>query len=282
MLDLLKYPRRNLRRSWDRLAVGLSGAGHRRALDEDMPGLSLALAAPSPVRSTLEAWHAEYVAEVSRPEMAMSLETALFLWSLCDHLSNSRELATNGSRPSQLATNLRSVPAGGPAARLVDLGSGFSSAVFRLFAAEHAGSVVYSVDDDPRWLEATGRYLRSKGLRDDNLVDWDRFCNWDLGRFDLVFHDLGGGKRVSALDRVLPLARDGRSVVVFDDTQRSGYRKLLVERLREPGCRVHDTRFCTLDRFGRWSLLADFRSASLSCPVGIDQAGARRKVRLAA
>lgn len=70
--------------------------------------------------------YGKYVGEFSTPEMAVSLETSQFLYVLAKAVK---------------------------ARRILDLGSGFSSYVLRLYSID-AGSdtVVYSVDDDKGWL----------------------------------------------------------------------------------------------------------------------------------
>ena len=48
---------------------------------------------------------------------------------------------------------------------ILDLGSGFSSAVFRLYMAQqNVQTTVYSVDDDPLWLNKTRDSLKANNL----------------------------------------------------------------------------------------------------------------------
>ena len=58
-------------------------------------------------------------------------------------------------------------------ARVLDLGSGFSSLALRHYAASAAHAVrVVSVDDDPRWLDTTRDYLEAHGHSEGELRLW--------------------------------------------------------------------------------------------------------------
>ena len=80
----------------------------------------------------------EYVTSVSVPMAALSLETSALATVLCEI-----------TRPH----------------RILDLGSGFSSYVFRRYAATASPQAeVWSIDDSPHWLEKTRGFLASKGF----------------------------------------------------------------------------------------------------------------------
>src|SRR5213078_4518044 len=103
----------------------------------------------------------DYVGGVSAPDMAVSLEAAATLLVLGE-----------GLHP----------------ARVLDLGSGFSSFDLRT-AAPRAD--VWSVDDNAEWLERTKAFLRSQGVADKRCELWQTLDPAFAGIFDLVLYDLG-------------------------------------------------------------------------------------------
>tara|TARA_R110000868_G_scaffold82598_1_gene233166 strand:- start:1844 stop:2929 length:1086 start_codon:yes stop_codon:yes gene_type:complete len=100
-------------------------------------------------------------------------------------------------------------------ARILDLGSGISSAVLRLSGAE-----VVSVDDDEGWMDRTRAFLSEWEIDDSNLIaldDLEAFDAGQPGRYGLVFHDLGGGETRNRLtDYAFQMVADD-GVIVLDD-----------------------------------------------------------------
>jgi predicted O-methyltransferase YrrM len=170
-----------------------------------------------------------YVANVSTPGMAVSLETAAYLYHLCR------------------ATSATSV---------LDLGSGFSSYVLRRYASEAPHPVtVTSVDDDPEWLERTADFLREWGCDSKKLVKWPEYQALPTGPHRVVFHDLARGElRETAMrlatDQVSP---DG--VIVFDDAQHLGHRHRMYAEGSRAGLQLYSLRQRTLDSIDRWAVL---------------------------
>jgi predicted O-methyltransferase YrrM len=180
--------------------------------------------------------YGKYVAAFSTPEMAVSLETSLFVYVLAK------------------ATRAR---------RILDLGSGFSSYVLRLYSVD-AGSdiVVYSVDDDKGWLARTREFLSLSRLREDLLLDWQAFQQVTGVRFDLIFHDLGNMTlRAQSLPFVISLL-DPRGVLVLDDMHKTGtglevgYPRLARRTVRQAGLSILSARQYTLDRYKRYCEIA--------------------------
>lgn len=227
------YDPRNVPRAASNTWWEVVGVLHRRSALERFPELSPS--ALDPCRAELADDHEAYVREVSSPEYAISLELATFLLALCRH-----------RRP----------------ARLLDLGSGFSSFVFRRHQAEsEPRPQVWSVDDDPAWRERTRRYLADRGLALDHVVGPDELLDSGVADFDLVLHDLNtinSPERSQLLPAVLG-ALAGTGVLVVDDLDgypyrgrvraaaaRSGHRLLSLrpflvdERWRYPGALVRE------------------------------------------
>jgi predicted O-methyltransferase YrrM len=158
--------------------------------------------------------------------MAISLELALFLWALL-----------LDRRPE----------------RILDLGSGFSSLVFRRYARDVCPwATVCTVDHDPYWLTRTREFLHGHDLPLDDMSTWESL---GVGGFDLVLHDLGDmSVRAAVLDRVLSLVRPG-GVLVLDDLQFPAYRAAVSRAVHHRSLRCWDLRAVTGDAIGRYSWL---------------------------
>ena len=153
-------------------------------------------------RSLLPAYRA-YTATISPDPIAISLELAVFLYVICE--------ATNPST-------------------LLDLGSGFSSYVFRSYAKskdKFSAPVTYSVDDSTEWLDETRRFLQHHDCDCHNLWTWDEFVKHDRPSFDLVLQDMGDlGTRRRMFTQVLDMCRPG-GMLVIDDMHVPSYRRAL-------------------------------------------------------
>jgi predicted O-methyltransferase YrrM len=110
--------------------------------------------------------YTRYVTEVSRADVAISLEQVALLAYLVRRSNFNRVL---------------------------DTGSGFSSLVLRLEAVRKPGVQCVSVEDNAMWLEKTRDFLRANNAPDENLLLWDQFAaSRTYTNFDLIYHDMGG------------------------------------------------------------------------------------------
>lgn len=187
--------------------------------------------------NNLRPYYEQYVEKVSTPEMACSLRIAVFIQMFCDGLKSKR---------------------------ILGLGSGFSSFVFRSYAASKNEVVVYSIDDNPEWLDHTRDYLALHNLSTERMILWDKFKKYHLNEpFDFIFHDLGNmDLRKSSLDLVLKLGLGG-GIILLDDIHKTSYVKYVQDRLSCYSFRYFDLQAYTLDEFGRYSgLLSDVRISS--------------------
>lgn len=132
-----------------------------------------------------------YCGFVSPQDMAASPATCAYLFHLCTEL-----------RPS----------------RVLDLGSGLSSAVLRKYQQErNPDCAVTSVDDDADWLDKTRSFLRDNELSESGL---ELFSGSFSGKYDLVFHDLAGGQiREDVANLAMEALVDG-GIIVLDDAHR--------------------------------------------------------------
>jgi predicted O-methyltransferase YrrM len=220
-ITLEHYHPRNYAHGSSTVRAELEGARHRAPARRLFPEL-----APEPMsaaRDELAPHHGPYSREISTPEYAISLELAAFLLVLCRR-----------RRPT----------------RIVDLGSGFSSFVFRLHRAQVGGDIsVWSVDDDPAWLGRTAEYLRRHGLATDRLVGVEEFLTAGERGFDLVVHDLNAinsPARAALLPTALELGAPAGTIVI-DDLNGYPYRSRVRAACRRAGARLVNLRSHLLD-----------------------------------
>lgn len=176
---------------------------------------------------TLKPYYEEYINHVSRADMAMSLELAAFVYALC---------VNKGFK------------------NLFDLGSGFSSFVYRLYASENVGVQVISVDDDAQWLEKTRSYVRQHGLPDTGMLTLDQFLQQPFTQFDCVLHDLNFVEvRINYVQRVLE-ATANSGVLILDDVHKPDYLYQVLDMLKQQSISIYDLKPVTLDSYNRYAL----------------------------
>lgn len=176
----------------------------------------------------LKPYFDDYIARVSVANMAASLELAATLLSLLE---------------------------AGKYKKLLDVGSGFSSFVLRLYARSNAGVEVFSVDDNAQWLEKTRDYLRKVDVADTNLYTLEQFLSRGLSGFDCILHDLNFVEvRINYVSTLLSkLAPNG--ILILDDMHKPDYRIEVLKTLGPEPVHIYDLRKHTLDSFGRYSMI---------------------------
>jgi predicted O-methyltransferase YrrM len=162
-------------------------------------------------RAQLLPAYEEYTRTVSPALITVALELSAFLTVICERL-----------RPRTI----------------LDLGSGFSSYVFRRYARQmtpEGQPVVHSVDESRPWLEKTHAFLRRYHLEDSNLSTWSELQAAHAPPFDLVLYDLATLElRVKLLPEVLKCCRAG-GLMVIDDMHVPGYRRAIRRILDRAG-----------------------------------------------
>ncbi len=181
----------------------------------------------SDCREKLKGTYEQYTTEISSANMAASLELGSFLLAVCKAKKYTR---------------------------LLDLGSGLSSFVFRCYANETPGVSVFSVDDDDAWLSKTKGFLTKKGLDTTNMMNLQQFLSLNETGFDCILHDLNFVEvRIHHVSEVLSRVKPG-GLVVFDDVHKPDYRAGLLENLATQKGNVFSLKPVTEDQFGRYSM----------------------------
>jgi len=181
------------------------------------------------IQAKLRPAYDEYVASISTPDSAISLELSALILILC-----------RIRRPR----------------RILDLGSGFSSWVFRYYQAQaQPVPEIWSVDDDLHWLEQTRKFLSAHQLPVSHLENWHDFAEANQAPFDFILHDLGSmSLRQEALPRVVALAGH-QALLLLDDIQKLPYGLYARELLGNLHLETYNLKFLVRDRFRRYAFL---------------------------
>lgn len=143
--------------------------------------------------------HNDYVSNYSAPLISMSLNRGAFFYFFCKKL-----------KPKHI----------------LDLGTGFSSYIFRYYQKEvNPNAVVYSVDDSKFWLDETKVFLSSYQLPTDNLITLEESKRDKITKYDLIFLDIGDiPLRIQLLPSLIEKVKQG-SMLLIDDFHSPHYRK---------------------------------------------------------
>jgi len=162
--------------------------------------------------------YSKYVKNFSSPKMAISLEYASLLHALASDIAIEKAL---------------------------DLGSGFSTFVLLDTDVE-----VFSFDHDDCWAKTTDRFIGKEGF----VQTLDAFENFEE-QVDLISCDTGGlQRRIDMLPRCYELLAMGGCMLI-DDMHKPKLRPIY-GILDDLGADLFDVKSYTLDRFGRFAVMA--------------------------
>jgi predicted O-methyltransferase YrrM len=138
---------------------------------------------------------------------------------------------------------------------ILDLGSGFSSYVFRRYKAESLNEAhVYSVDSDKLWLEKTRDYLTGNNLNNQNMYHWEEFKKIKKPLFDLIFVDIRPiERRLKYFNSFVSyLSKSG--AIIYDDCHKPHLLRPLYDKVKQSAVplRHYNIKKYTIDEIGRF------------------------------
>ena len=118
--------------------------------------------------------------------------------------------------------------------KVVDLGSGISSYVLRLYQYHSDDDViVYSIDDHKGWLGRAKDFCSGYNLNTDNFLHGIDKIDDEKGDFDLVIHDYGSmGTRTNNIVNAFDLTKVG-GTVIYDDCHKLGYYNIVKNKMKD-------------------------------------------------
>jgi len=170
----------------------------------------------------------KYTKTISTRTMAISLELATYMW---------KEINERKS------------------VKILDLGNGFSSFVFRYYQKNNApdNCRVISVDTSKDWLVKSTKFLSDNKLSTDEIYTFDEFKILPKEKYDFILYDLGNMiTRGENLPYVLSLA-DVKSPVIVDDVHKLIYSEIVEVVADNFNKSLNYLKDETLDDFGRYA-----------------------------
>lgn len=178
-------------------------------------------------KKRLQPYYEDYVRDISSADMAASLELVAFMFSICE---------INQYK------------------KVLDMGSGLSSFVLRLYARENPGVKIFSVDDDSVWLERTKRFLSDHQLDTDNVYTLDQFLKAGEADFDCILHDLNFVEvRIEYTEKLMKMIKQ-HGLIIFDDVHKPDYLFALLVKLKSFKHSIYNLKPVTTDSYGRFAL----------------------------
>jgi hypothetical protein len=183
----------------------------------------------SKINFNLSSHYHEYISKVSVGFVSTSLKASFFL-----------SVAVNRLKPK----------------RILDMGSGFSTYIFKSHTEIYADAEVYSIDESEFWLDKTREFLITKGLDTENLMTTQTFLEKNNLEFDLVYIDIGDYReRLKHLQQVLKYMLNLEGCVILDDFHIYAYRKGIKKICLDEGYKIFSLRTQTRSRLKYLALI---------------------------
>ncbi|MBM0743236.1 glycosyltransferase [Phormidium sp. CLA17] len=144
--------------------------------------------------------------------------------------------------------------------RILDLGSGYSSLIFRTYQATLAPeTTVVSVDDDAEWLEKTKAFLQANDISTEHCITWKDFLNAYADQsYDFILYDMGNMyTRAENLTKIVDVMEPTGSLII-DDVHFSFYAMVVFEVIGNYRLRLQSLKRETLDKYGRYAVKATY------------------------
>jgi glycosyltransferase involved in cell wall biosynthesis len=184
-------------------------------------------------QAALFKFYRTYVSSISLEDHAVSWEAARYLFQ-----------AVQEAKPK----------------RILDLGSGYSSLIFRTYQAKFAPEMtVVSVDDDAEWLGKTKDFLQANGISTNHCVTWEAFLKtYAEQSYDFILYDMGNMyTRAENLTKIVDVMEPNGSLII-DDVHFSFYAMVVFEVIGNYGLRLRSLKRETLDKYGRYAVKATY------------------------
>jgi len=139
---------------------------------------------------------------------------------------------------------------------ILDLGSGFSSFIFRFYQKEYSTeeTIVVTVDTQKKWLNKTEKFLKDKDLSIENLYTYREFKELSFEPFDYVLFDLGPtDKRHNYLDMVFKYKKENCPLII-DDVHNKAYKDIVLEKCHKLNMKTNFLIDDTFDTYGRFAV----------------------------
>ena len=145
--------------------------------------------------------------------------------------------------------------------RILDLGSGSSTLLFRTIQRDSADNIsVWTVDTWWQWLAHTMFECEQQRLNTEHMMCLDQFVALPediVGRFDLIFLDVNESvRRQAMLPDIHHMYMKPTSLLLLDDWHFPHYRKPMTIALNKLGYKVTSLEKETKDQFGRYMAVA--------------------------
>lgn len=153
----------------------------------------------------------DYITNISSEDMAASLELCLYLEEYC-----------NENNPK----------------KIIDLGSGITSCILRMYKKNHPDVIVFSVDDNKSWLKKTTNFLEKYELSTDNMIHGIEKVN--ESDFDLIVHDYGNmSTREKSFEKMLSMGNKN-TIYIIDDCHKVGYYRFVKQISNEKNMKLFE------------------------------------------
>jgi glycosyltransferase involved in cell wall biosynthesis len=144
--------------------------------------------------------------------------------------------------------------------RILDLGSGYSSLIFRTYQAKFAPeTTVVSVDDDAEWLGKTKAFLQANDVSTEHCITWTEFLNAYANQsYDFILYDMGNMyTRAENLTKIVDVMQPTGSLII-DDVHFSFYAMVVFEVIGNYRLRLQSLKRETLDKYCRYAVKATY------------------------